>query len=265
MQEQQNPNRTAATEPALSGTEMRLNRFLARAGIASRRKSDVLIQSGAVEVNGEIAADPWRSIVVGRDRVEVRGSRVALPDAFEYVVMHKPAGCLVTHRDTHDRPTVFAQLEGLHPGTVAVGRLDRDTTGLLLLTDDGELAFRLTHPRFGVDKRYEVVVRGEPGSAALTRLRHGIELGDGRTAPARVQVQGGRTSAQGTEMQLTVSIHEGRKRPIRRMFKAVGHPVLALKRVALDGLELDLPRAGQWRHLTAAEVRKLRAQVGLCD
>jgi len=242
---------------------MRLNRFLARAGIASRRKSDALIRRGAVSVNGDVVAEPGCSIVVGRDQVVFQGRQVVLPEAFEYIVLHKPAGHLVTRGDTHGRPTVFDRVDGLHPGTVAVGRLDLDTTGLLLLTDDGELAFRLTHPRFEIDKRYEVVVAGKPGAAALDRLRGGVELEEGPTAPARVQVQHTRTLTRGVETRLIISIHEGRKRQIRRMCRVVGHPVLALKRVAFAGMGLDLPREGQWRYLTAAEVHKLRSQVGL--
>jgi len=242
---------------------MRLNRFLARAGIASRRKSDALIRRGAVSVNGDVVAEPGCSIVVGRDQVVFQGRQVALPEVFEYIVLHKPAGHLVTRGDTHGRPTVFDRIDDLHPGTVAVGRLDLDTTGLLLLTDDGELAFRLTHPRFEIDKRYEVVVAGKPGAAALDRLRGGVELEEGPTAPARVQVQHTRTLTRGVETRLIISIHEGRKRQIRRMCRVVGHPVLALKRVAFAGMGLDLPREGQWRYLTAAEVHKLRSQVGL--
>ena len=183
--------------------------------------------------------------------------------AFEYIVYHKPAGTLVTRRDTRGRSTVFDQFSDLHPGTVAVGRLDRDTTGLLLLTDDGELAFRLTHPRFAVEKLYEAVVRGRPDHATLARLRAGIELDDGMTAPARVEIQERRAVVRDAETRLSVCIHEGRKRQIRRMFRTVGHPVRALKRVALAGLELDLSRPGQWRHLQPAEVAALRFQVGL--
>jgi 23S rRNA pseudouridine2605 synthase len=242
---------------------MRLNRFLARAGVASRRGSDELIQSGAVRVNGEVAADPGRQILIGQDRIEVGSRPVVLPERFEYIALHKPAGCLVTRRDPQARPTVFERIPGLHPGTVAVGRLDLDTTGLLLLTDDGELAFRLMHPRFGIDKRYEVVVRGRPAEAALDRLRRGVELEDGVTAPAQVEVQRVAAAAWGVETQLTIAIHEGRKRQIRRMFRTVGHPVRALKRVVFAGLELDLPGPGQWRRLTAEEVRQLRDRAGL--
>ena len=261
-------NPTPAVDPdsakkPVSGAPIRLNRFLARAGIASRRKSDLLIQSGAVEVNGEIVSEPGRGIVVGRDRVEFQGRQVLLPETFEYLAYHKPTGCLVTRSDTHGRSTVFDRIGGLRPGTVAVGRLDQDTTGLLLLTDDGELAFRLMHPRFEIDKCYEVVVQGKPRPDTLARLRRGIELEDGVTAAAGVQAQHTRAAAQNVETQLSISIHQGRKRQIRRMFEATGHPVRALKRVAFAGLKLASLQEDQWRQLTANEVKQLKSQVGL--
>ena len=145
-------------KPGAIEQEMRLNRFLARCGIASRRRSDELIQSGAVLVNGEIVDEPGRVVAVGNDRVEYQGQPVALPALYEYILLNKPAGYLVTRSDPDGRPTVFDLLQDLHPGTVPVGRLDMDTTGLLLLTDDGALGSRLLHPRFTVDKRYMAVV-----------------------------------------------------------------------------------------------------------
>ena len=169
--------------------QMRLNRFLARCGVASRRHSDALIQSGAVRVNGEVVAEPGRVVAVSADQVECRGRVLTLPGQYEYVLLHKPAGYLVTCTDPRDRPTVFDLLPDLHPGTVPVGRLDLDTTGLLLLTDDGALGHRLLHPRFVVAKRYEAIVSGDPHEDQLDRLRAGIALGDGPTAPAQVQVE----------------------------------------------------------------------------
>ena len=254
---------TRPLEEEVSGDRMRLNRFLARAGIASRRKSDALIKSGAVQVNGCVVQEPGCCIVVGRDRIEVERREVALPDTFQYILMHKPAGCLVSHRDPHGRPTVFDQIEGLRPGTVAVGRLDLDTTGLLLLMDDGELAFRLMHPRFGVEKCYEALVKGCPSAANLDRLRHGIVLEDGMTAPARVQVQEQQRGRYAMETRLEIRLHEGRKRQVRRMCAAIGHRVKALARVAFAGLELDRLEPGQWRDLAPGEVQELRSQVGL--
>jgi len=241
---------------------MRLSRFLARAGIASRRKSDELVQSGVVRVNGEPVIEPAFRVEAGRDEIECQGVPVHLPDAFEYIVMDKPTGCVVTSSDTHGRPTVFDRIQGLHPGTIAVGRLDMDTTGLLLLTDDGELAYRLTHPRFEVDKRYKAVVKGKPTEKTLDRLRAGIELDDGPTSPAQIEMGWSRKKGYHVETELTLVIHEGRKRQIRRMLSTVGHKVRQLRRVNFAGLKLDFSRFG-WRHLTPDEVMRLKKQVGL--
>lgn len=248
---------------------MRLNRYLARAGVASRRKSDDLIRSGTVAVNGNVVEEPGHSIVDGWDHVAVAGRPVVLPASFEYIAMHKPASCLTTRRDERGRPTVFEYLDGLHPGTVTVGRLDLDTTGLLLLTDDGELAYRLMHPRFKVEKHYEAVVEGVLTSSALKHLRRGILLEDGMTGPAQVRVIRRRHGLRGKETRLELCIREGRKRQVKRMFKALGHPVVELARTRFAGLALDGLEAGRWRRLKAGEVRYLRSLVGLevaqCD
>jgi len=251
--------RPPAPEPGAGEERMRLNRFLARAGIASRRKSDELIQGGKVRVNGETAGEPGRTVKVGIDRVEVEGRPVWLPEGHEYVLLYKPRGCLVTRRDTHGRPTVFDQIDSLRPGTVAVGRLDQDTTGVLLLTDDGELNFRLLHPSRQVKKQYEALVSGKPDASDLLALRQGVELEDGPTAPAQVQLRGG----DDYEARLEISIHEGRKRQVRRMCAAVGHPVKRLKRVTFAGLGLGRLKPGQWRRLSPGEVRSLRGRAGL--
>ena len=242
---------------------MRLNRFLARCGVASRRHSDELIQSGAVCINGEIVAEPGRVVAVHADRVEYRGRVLALPGQYEYVLLHKPAGYLVSRGDPRDRPTVFDLLPDLHPGTVPVGRLDLDTTGLLLLTDDGALGHRLLHPRFVVAKRYEAVVSGDPHEDQLDRLREGIALGDGPTAPAQVQVEERWSSGWVKQARLSLCIHEGRKRQVRRMLRAVGYPVRHLTRVEFAGLTLGPLAVGQHRRLSLGEVRRLKAEVGL--
>lgn len=246
-------------EPETQDGRMRLNRFLARAGVASRRKSDELILGGMVRVNGETVDELGQTVMVGEDRVEVGGKQVWLPEGFEYILLYKQHGCLVTRRDTHGRPTVFDQITTLRPGTVAVGRLDQDTTGVLLLTDDGDLAFRLLHPSRQVEKRYEALVSGKPDATDLLALRKGVELDDGPTAPAQVRLRGG----DEYEARLEISIHEGRKRQVRRMCAAVGHPVKRLKRVTFAGLGVSGLKPGQWRRLTPGEVRALRARAGL--
>jgi 23S rRNA pseudouridine2605 synthase len=230
---------------------MRLNAWLARAGVASRRGADELIRAGRVTVNGE--AGQLNTFVAERDRVELDGKRL-VKQALAYVLLHKPPGVVTTARDAHGRPTVVG-LVGHPARVVPVGRLDADTTGALLLTNDGELAHRLAHPRYEVDKVYVATVDGDPSPAALAELEHGVRLDDGVTAPARARrLSGGR-------VELTV--HEGRKHQVKRMLEAVGHPVRRLQRTRYGPLDLRGLGPGEWRELTRAEVDSLRAAVGL--
>jgi 23S rRNA pseudouridine2605 synthase len=226
---------------------MRLNAYLARAGIASRRGADDLIRAGRVRVNGEVAG--LATFVERSDRVEVDGRPVE-PEPLTYVLLNKPAGVVTTARDPHGRPTVVG-LVAHERRVVPVGRLDADTTGALLLTNDGPLAHRLMHPRYEVDKVYEVEVEGEPSDEALERLAEGVELDDGRTAPAHVRRIG--------PSRLELTIHEGRKHQVKRMLEAVGHPVQRLHRSTYAGLTLEGLEVGDWRELTAEEIRRLRA------
>ena len=229
---------------------MRLNAYLARAGVASRRRADELIRDGRVVVNGEPGELNTR--VRSGDVVEVDGNPVAA-QSLAHVLLHKPPGVVTTASDPHGRPTVVDLVD--HPARVVpVGRLDADTTGALLLTNDGQLAHRLAHPRYGVAKVYEAEVEGEPGVEALEALRTGVELEDGTTAPAEARVLGAGDGAAVLELTL----HEGRKHQVKRMCAAVGHPVLRLHRSRYAGLEVDDLAPGEWRELTAAEVRALR-------
>ena len=159
-------------------------------------KSDEIIRAGAVQVNGEVAASPGRTVSVDDD-VRVDGNRVHLPDSFEYILLNKPSGLIVTRSDPGGRATVFDRIPDLRGASVSVGRLDRDTTGVLLLTDDGQLAYRLAHPRFEVEKRYEAVVKGRPAAAAVRRLGEGVDLDDGPTAQAQVRILSGRRAPAG--------------------------------------------------------------------
>ena len=228
---------------------MRLNAYLARAGVASRRGADELIKAGRVRVNG--APGELNTFVGANDTVEVDGRPVE-KQALAYLLLHKPAGVVTTARDPHGRPTVVG-LVPAEPRVVPVGRLDADTTGALLLTNDGALAHRLAHPRYEVDKVYEVEVEGDPDGAALTRLREGVELDDGRTAPAQARRLG--------PGRVELTVHEGRKHQVKRMLEAVGHPVRRLHRSRYAGLDLRGISAGEWRPLTRAEVAELRALV----
>lgn len=230
---------------------MRLNAFLARSGVASRRRADDLIRAGRVRVNG---APGQLNTVVGRhDVVEVDERRVQL-QALAYVLLHKPAGVVTTARDPQRRATVV-ELVPAEPRVVPVGRLDADTTGALLLTNDGDLAHRLAHPRYGVPKVYEADVEGRPSADALARLRDGVELEDGVTAPAEARRLG--------PSRIELTLHEGRNRQVRRMCEAVGHPVLRLHRSRYAGLRLGKLEPGGWRKLTKEEVSELRTLVGL--
>jgi 23S rRNA pseudouridine2605 synthase len=227
---------------------MRLNAYLARAGVASRRGAEDLIRAGRVRVNGEVAG--LATFVESRDTVEVDGRPIE-PEPLTYVLLHKPAGVVTTARDPQGRATVVG-LVGHERRVVPVGRLDVDTTGALLLTNDGPLAHRLMHPRYEVDKVYEAEVEGEPSDEALAQLAKGVELDDGRTAPARVR-------SLGSPSLVELTIHEGKKHQVKRMLQAVGHPVRRLHRSRYAGLTLDGLAPGEWRALTPGEVAKLRA------
>jgi 23S rRNA pseudouridine2605 synthase len=228
---------------------VRLNAFLARAGVSSRRKADELIKAGRVLVNG--ALGQLNTFVSSRDRVEVDGRVVGL-QPLTYVLLHKPAGVVTTASDPQDRPTVVG-LVGHEVRVVPVGRLDADTTGALLLTNDGDLAHRLAHPRYEVEKVYEAEVKGEPSDAVLRRLAEGVELEDGLTAPAEVRLLGPST--------VELSIHEGRNRQVRRMLEAVGHPVRRLHRSRYAGLTLNGLEPSEWRELAEPEVGTLTGRT----
>jgi pseudouridine synthase len=226
---------------------MRLNAYLARAGVASRRKADELIKAGRVRVNG--APGELNTFVESRDRVEVDGKLVA-KQRLAYLLLNKPGGVVTTARDPGGRPTVVGLVPRV-PRVVPVGRLDADTTGALLLTNDGELAHRLAHPRYEVDKVYVADVEGEPSDEAVRALAEGVVLDDGRTAPAKAKRLG--------PSRIELTLHEGRKHQVKRMCEAVGHPVRRLHRRAYAGLTLGGLKPGQSRELTPAEVERLRA------
>jgi pseudouridine synthase len=225
---------------------VRLNAYLARAGIASRRGSDELIKAGRVTVNGE--PGQLNTFVERRDRVEVDGEPVT-PQKLTYVLLHKPAGTVTTARDPQARPTVV-ELVDVPERVVPVGRLDADTTGALLLTNDGPLAHRLAHPRYGVEKVYEVEVDGRLSAEAIRKLEVGVELEDGVTAPAQAR----RLAPSRIELVL----HEGRNRQVKRMLEAVGCPVRRLHRSLYAGLTLEGLEPGRWRELEPFEVAVLR-------
>ncbi len=230
---------------------MRLAKYLAHAGVASRRAAESVIVDGRVSVDGAIVTDPARDVGES-SRVELDGRELAGAEPRVLYAVHKPVGVLSTARDTHGRPTVVGLVPSRGLRLYPVGRLDADSSGLILLTNDGELANRLTHPRYEVAKAYRARLAGPPiKDTALATLRAGVQLEDGPTARARVRRIGPH------EIELT--IHEGRNRQVRRMCEAVGHRVLELRRVGFGPLRLgDLPPGGH-RRLTQAEAESLRS------
>jgi 23S rRNA pseudouridine2605 synthase len=235
---------------------MRLAKYLAHAGVASRRAAEQLIAAGRVSVKGETVIDPARDVDVDSG-VAVDGRSLAGPERRVVYAVNKPAGVLSTARDTHGRPTVLDLVAEPTLRLYPVGRLDADSSGLILLTNDGELANRLTHPSFQVPKTYRATLAGGPVSTgALEILRGGVELEDGRTAPAVVRSAPG---ARRSENVIELTISEGRNRQVRRMCAAVGHPVAALERIAFGPLRLGALEAGAHRQLNAAEIGRLRA------
>ncbi len=225
---------------------MRLAKYLAHAGVASRRAAEKLIRGGRVRVAGEVVRDPARDVEES-DQIEVDGLAVA-SEPREVWALNKPAGVVSTAREPGKRKAVTELVESEHR-LYPVGRLDVDSTGLILLTNDGELANRLTHPRYEVTKTYRVRLARPPDERELDHLRHGVELEDGPTAPARVERAG--------EREIEVTIREGRKRQVRRMAEAVGNAVESLRRIRVGSLELGDLGLGEARRLTPDEVRAL--------
>jgi 23S rRNA pseudouridine2605 synthase len=231
--------------------------------VASRRAADELIASGEVLVNGRRPPATGLLIDPANDLVTISGRAIRPVTRHRYILLNKPLGVMTTSRDDEGRQTVLDAIgpEGLGTHRLyPVGRLDADTTGLLLLTDDGQLAYRLTHPRFKVGKEYSAVVSGTPNEKDLTVLRSGVLLEDGVTAPAEAEVV---RTAPGPKSEVRLVIHEGRKRQVRRMLEASGHPVLALKRIGFGPLKLGRLKEGGWRLLAEGELAALRRATGL--
>jgi 23S rRNA pseudouridine2605 synthase len=229
----------------------RLQKVLARTGIGSRRVCEDLIAEGKVTVNGEVAV-LGRRVDPDADEIAVDGHVISVREGLVYYLLNKPPGVVTTASDTHGRPTVV-ELVPAEPRVFPVGRLDAETEGLLILTNDGDLTHRLTHPSFGVEKEYLALVEGSPSAGALRRLREGVELDDGMTAPAKASLQ--------PPSALSLVIHEGRNRQVRRMCDAIGHPVKRLVRVRIGPLGDRRLQPGQWRELTQSEVLALQRAV----
>jgi pseudouridine synthase len=239
---------------------MRLQKFLAAGGVASRRAAEKLIESGRIKVNGRVVKKTGTKVDAFRDKIEVDNCIVTLAEKKRYYLLNKPRGYLTTVKDPFRRPTVLDLFpEELLKGLFPVGRLDLNTTGLLLLTNDGEIAFRLTHPRFKIKKKYLAKIKGIPTERDLQMFKKGILLEDGYTSPAEAVV----LSADNGNAQLLITLYEGKKRQVKRMCKALGYPVLSLKRISLAFLNLGGLRQGEYRELTPAEIEKLFVLTGL--
>ncbi len=238
------------------GGGIRLQKIISQAGVASRRAAEQLIAEGRVSVNGQTVHEMGTKADPARDDIRVDGRRIKSAERPRYILLYKPAGYVTTRSDPQRRPTVIDLLGGVREYVYPVGRLDYDTEGLLLLTNDGDLAARLTHPRHGVERTYEARVAGMPDDEAVERLRRGIPLDGRRTLPAEVSVLNKRRGAG--DGILSITIREGRNRQVRRMLEAVGHPVKKLARVGIGPLSDRGLKPGRWRELTAQELRVLR-------
>jgi pseudouridine synthase len=260
--------------------EIRLQKILSQAGVASRRAAERLIEEGRVSINGITVREMGTKADPTVDEVRVDGRRVKAAERMRYILLNKPAGYVTTRSDPQRRPTVIDLLRGVREYVYPVGRLDYDTEGLLLLTNDGDLAAKLTHPRHAVERTYEARVAGIPEGKALVQLRNGIPLDGRRTLPADVQLLtrgrvGPASASAGTRLRrdkkprhdshrdavLRLTIREGRNRQVRRMLEAVGHPVRALKRIRIGPLEDRRLALGSWRDLTPAEIQTLKGGI----
>ncbi len=258
------------------GEKVRLQKVIAAAGIASRRKAEELIKAGRVRVNGKVVRELGVKVDPDEDIIEVDGQRIRPPKVHQYIILHKPRGVLSTTSDPYHRPTV-ADLVPMDARLFPVGRLDADSEGLILLTNDGKLAERLSHPRYRHKKEYIALVIGTPTSKEIRALERGIVLEEGRTAPAEVAVLGRHVPPEVVEAGVPglrresprgfswvrIAITEGKKHQVRRMLKAVGHPVIRLIRVGIGPLKLGRLQPGEWRPLTPKEQRRLLESVGL--
>jgi 23S rRNA pseudouridine2605 synthase len=233
-------------------TQMRLQKFLANAGVTSRRKAEELISAGKVKVNGRVVTELGTKIDDAKDSVSVNGKKVESTETV-WIALNKPRGYVSTRKDPQRRPAVYDLLPASLHGLFYVGRLDLDSEGLLLLTNDGDTANRLLHPRYEVERVYEVLIRGELKPDRIEQLLEGVELEDGIARAESVKVLG----VTRNEMRLRLTLREGRKREVRRMLWAVGHKVLRLKRLSYGPIKLGRLAEGKWRKLTEAELRTL--------
>lgn len=232
---------------------MRINKYIAQAGIASRRKADELIANGNVKVNGAVMKEPGYDVKDG-DKVQVNGTMIERHQKPVYVLVNKPLGVITSAKDEKERVTVMELVKDIDERLFPVGRLDYNTTGALIMTNDGELTYRVTHPRHELDKTYRALVKGVLSDEKVRKLRRGVDIGGFVTSPAKVHIVKGNQNSTVVE----ISIHEGKNRQVRKMFSAVGNPVQELSRIAIGSIRLGHLRPGHYRKLTNEEVEYLK-------
>lgn len=232
---------------------MRINKYIAQSGLASRRKADELIVNGNVKINGAVMKEPGYDVKEG-DRVVVNGREIQTAEKKEYILLHKPLGVVTTVKDDKERMTVVDLIQDIDARLFPVGRLDYNTSGALIMTNDGELAYRLTHPKHEIYKTYRTLVSGVLSEEKAARLRRGVDIGGFVTSRAKVKIIKG--TAHSTVVE--IAIHEGKNRQVRKMFAAVGNPVQELSRIAIGEIHLGHLRPGHYRKLTAEEIRYLK-------
>lgn len=231
---------------------IRLQKYIAECGVASRRKAEELILEGSVKVNGSVVSEMGIKVSES-DLVEVNGEVIKPENNKVYILLNKPSGYVTTAKDQFGRPTVLDLLEGVQERVFPVGRLDYETTGLLILTNDGDFTHKMTHPKHEIEKTYLAIIAGTPTEEEIVRFERGLKIEDYTTAPAKLKI----ITAKERACEVEVTIHEGKNRQVRKMCEAIGHPVLSLKRISLGLLSLGNLAEGDWRELTQKEVKML--------
>lgn len=236
---------------------MRINKYIASCGIASRRKAEEIILDARVKVNGNVVEELSFNIDEKNDIVEVDGKRIGLSENLVYIVLNKPEGYITTVKDQFDRPSVLDLVSDINERVYPIGRLDYETSGLLILTNDGDLTYKLTHPKHEVDKTYLALVKGTLSADEIKNFESGLEIEDYVTAPAKIKVVS--INKEKNYSKCEIKIHEGRNRQVRKMCRAINHPVLRLRRVAMGNIGLMGVEVGKYRHLTKEEVEYLKS------
>ena len=235
---------------------MRINKYIASCGIASRRKAEELINDGRVSVNGKIITELSFQVDEAKDIVEIDGEKIGLDEKEVYIVLNKPEGYITTVKDQFDRPSVLDLITDIKERIYPVGRLDYETSGLLLLTNDGDLTYKLTHPKHEIDKTYMAIVKGVPANEEIENFEKGLYIEDYKTAPAKFKIV--KINEEKNYSICQIKIHEGRNRQVRKMCRAINHPVLRLRRVAMGKITLKETEVGSYRHLTSDEIKYLK-------